>query len=68
MASRWGRKNDLPGYDKFRTGLTYKDVYDMIRYSNKHGQKRRGSVLGFWHEMKLQLYNQAVDRGYGSEE
>lgn len=68
MSSRWGKKNDLPGYDEFRTGLTYRDVYTMLRHSSKHPQKRRGSVLGFWHELKLQLYEQAVDAGYASEE
>jgi hypothetical protein len=62
--STWGKRHDLPGYDKFRSGLTYVDVYAMLRTSKKHSQKRRGSVLGFWHELKLQLYEQAVDRGY----
>ena len=64
MGSRWGRKNDLPGYDELKTGLTYHDVYTMLRHSEKHSNKRRGSVLGFWHELKLQLYEQALDRGY----
>ena len=68
MSSRWGKKNDLPGYDKFRTGLTYGDVYMMLRHGTKHSQKRRGSVLGYWHELKLQLYEQAVDLGYAAEE
>jgi hypothetical protein len=67
MASKWGKKNNLPKYDEFRTGLTYHDVYMMLKHSEKHSHKRRRSVLGFWHELKLQLYNQAVDRGYGEE-
>ena len=67
MPSSWGRSRGLPGYDRFRTGLTYRDVYFMLKDSNKHKQKRRGSVLGFWHELKLQLYEQAVDRGYLEE-
>jgi hypothetical protein len=56
----------MPGYDEFRTGLTYRDVRDMLRAADRH--KRRGSVLGFWHEIKLQLYEQAVDRGYQEPE
>ena len=63
MPSKWGKRNDLPGFDKFRTGLTYREVYEMLRTSTKHKQKRRGSVLGFWHEMKLMLYYRAVDMG-----
>ena len=66
MASKWGKKNNLPGYDEFKTGLTYADVYEMLKTSTKHSQKRRASVLGFWHELKLQLYERAVDLGYGS--
>ena len=67
MPSSWGHRKNLPGYDEFRTGLTYKDVYEMLRVSERHTQKRRGSVLGFWHELKLQFYEQSVDRGYGEE-
>jgi hypothetical protein len=67
MSSKWGKKNNLPKFDEFRTGLTYHQVYVMLRHSSKHKSKRRGSVLGFWHELKLQLYNQAVDLGYGEE-
>jgi len=67
MSSSWGRRRGLPGYDHFRTGLTYGEVYQMLKHGKKHSQKRRGSVLGFWHELKLQLYEQAVDRGYLEE-
>lgn len=68
MSSKWGKGRGLPKYDEFRTGLTYGDVYDMLKTSSKHVSKRRRSVLGFWHELKLQLYEQAVDRGYGEDE
>ena len=63
--SKWGKKNGLPGYDRFRTGLTYRDVWEMFRDDNddrtewKH--KRRHTILGHWHEIKLQLYHQAMD-------
>jgi hypothetical protein len=68
MPSSWGKKNDLPGYDKFRTGLTYQDVLEMVKVSKKHKQRGRGSVLGLFHEIKLQLYYQAVDAGYEGDE
>ena len=66
--STWGKKNNLPGYDKFKTGLTYAEVYEMLRTSKKHSHKRRRTVLGFWHEIKMELYNRAVDQGYGSDD
>lgn len=65
MSSKFGKSRNLPGYDKFKTGLTYRDVYNMLRYSDRH--KRRNSVLGFWHEIKLQLYQQAIDCGFDPE-
>lgn len=40
-------------YDKFRTGLKFADVYYMI-YNRKY--KRRRGVLGYWRELKLQMY------------
>ena len=58
----------MPGYDEFRTGLNYQDVLEMVKVSVKHKQRRRGSVLGLHHEIKLQLYHQAVDAGYMGEE
>lgn len=62
--SKYGTTHNLPGYDAFRTGLSYYDVYTMLATSEKHSHRRRRSVLGFWHELKLQLYEQAIDRGY----
>jgi hypothetical protein len=69
MSSSWGKKHDLPGFDAFRTGLTFEDVRLMLRHSEKHRDRhtsphdRRHTVLGYWHELKLQLYEQAVDFG-----
>jgi len=64
VPSRWGKKAGLPKYDEFRTGLTYHEVYTMLMTSTKHSHRRRNSVLGFWHELKLQLYERARDLGY----
>jgi hypothetical protein len=42
---------------------------EMLRISDKHKDRhnsphrRRHTVLGFMHELKLQLYEQAVARG-----
>ena len=59
------KKNGLPGYDKFRTGLTYRDVWEMMRNDDEDRStwryKRRGTILGQWHELKLQFYYQAMD-------
>ena len=42
-------------YEKFRTGLSYREVYHMI-YQRRW--KRRRGVLGFWHEVKLRMYDE----------
>ncbi len=68
MPSNWGKRHGLPGFDKLRTGLDYQTVYTMLMTSTRHKARRRGSVLGFWHELKLQFYEQAVDCGYLDEE
>ena len=66
MSSKWGEKNGLPGYDKFRTGLTYQTVWEMMRDESEDPSdwrhKRRGTVLGMWHQLKLELYHQAMDQ------
>lgn len=65
MASKYGAKHGLPGYDQFRTGLTYHDVWEMLRDESDDPRdwrhKKRGTILGAWHEIKLQLYHQAMD-------
>lgn len=68
MPSSWGKRHGLPGYDKFRTGFTYRDAYEELKMSKKHKGKGRHSVLGYMHERKLELYNRAVDAGYDGEE
>ena len=45
-------------YKKFRTGLTYREVYHMI-YQRRW--KRRHGVLGFWHELKLRMYDEYLN-------
>jgi len=48
------KQKPLP-YEEFRTGYTFADVYYMI-YSRKY--KRRRGVLGFWRQLKLQMYEE----------
>jgi hypothetical protein len=63
--SQWGATHGLPGYDEFRTGLTFRDVKRMLYVHNADSSKwryrRRGTVLGFHHALKLQLYYQMAD-------
>lgn len=65
MASTWGARNGLPGYDEFRTGLTFAAVkrlmFDNHEDRSRWKYKRRGTVLGLWHDLKLQLYWQMRD-------
>jgi hypothetical protein len=55
-----------PEYDRFRTGLSYKEVRKMLWSGNpdsgKWRYKRRGTVLGMWHQMKKEMWNEAVRR------
>lgn len=68
MASSWGKRNNLPGYDTFRTGLDFATVQKMLWTSSEDPRdwkhKRRGTVLGLWHDLKLALYYDAIARGY----
>ena len=44
-------------YRKFRTGLKYRDVYHFIwcrEYKRRHG------VLGYWHQVKLEMWEYHV--------
>jgi hypothetical protein len=52
-------------YAEFRTGLTYRDVYHMLWSGSDDPRdwryKRRHTVLGFWRQLKLQLWQQYLD-------
>lgn len=68
MSSSYGAKHGLPGFDEFRTGLTYQDVFNMLRDESDNPQewkyKSRGVILGKWHQLKLELYERACENGY----
>jgi hypothetical protein len=56
----------VPPYEEFRTGLTFGAVRQMLWVHNDDPKtwryKRRRTVLGFWHQLKQQLYAQLLDR------
>lgn len=44
-------------YGRFRTGLTYRDVYSFLMGGEDDWRyKRRGTVLGHWHQIKLEWW------------
>lgn len=58
--------NMIIPYHKFRTGLTYQDVSDMVwsyqddpaTWPKAKATKRRPTVLGKWHQIKLEMYQE----------
>ena len=60
--SRYGATRGYPEYDKFRTGLTYRVVRRMLEGET---YRRRGSVLGAWHQTKLEMFEQVTGRWLG---
>lgn len=65
MPSSWGASEVCPEcglrYPRMRTGLTFADVVEMFwqpsddpaRWKNK----RRRTILGKWHQIKLELWD-----------
>ena len=52
-------------YEKFRTGLTYREVCSML-WSGSDDPKtwryrRRHTVLGLWHQLKKGMWSQHVE-------
>jgi hypothetical protein len=58
------------GYDTFRTGMTFRAVRRMMAGSSADPStwrcRNRRAVLGFWHELKQQLWAQVQDALEGS--
>ncbi len=52
-------------YHQFRTGLTYREVYHMLWSPSDDPKdwryKSRGVILGFWHQLKMQLWARYQD-------
>lgn len=53
-------------YDAFRTGLTFGQVRQMLWISDQDPRrwryKRRGSVLGLWHQIKMEMWREKQRR------
>jgi len=51
-------------YDDLRTGLTYQEVYQMYwMYSSDPRDwkyKRRHTILGKWHQIKLEMWEEHI--------
>jgi len=47
-------------YQDMRTGYTYRDIFQMFWSGSEDPStwrnKRRGTVLGRWHQLKLELW------------
>lgn len=52
-------------YRAFRTGFTYQAVFELLMdYSEDTADwkyKRRGTILGKWHQMKRELWQRHID-------
>ena len=52
-------------YKHMRTGFTYSDIYMMLwdEYADraKWRYKRRGTVLGKWHQIKKEMWSEHVE-------
>lgn len=66
MGSKWESICPYCGakYSKFRTGLTYKDIYEML-WSNspdpRHWRyKRRHTILGKWCQLKQEMWEEHI--------
>lgn len=52
-------------YRSFRTGLTYRDIFEWLRDESKDPAdwtyKRRGTILGRWHQEKKTMWQTHLD-------
>lgn len=59
-------------YAEFRTGLTYQEVFDRLKdfdeVTSKWSYKRRGTVLGKWHQYKKEAWSQHINECIGGAE
>lgn len=66
MGSSYGKRRGLPGYDEMRTGFTYRDVQSMLWSADPDPAtwkyKRRGTVLGLFHQIKMEQYEEMMRR------
>jgi hypothetical protein len=66
--SSWGLRNlGDARYDRFTTGLTFREVkrmmFDNHQDRSRWRYKRRHTVLGAWHAIKLSMWEEFLRRG-----
>ena len=71
MGNTWGDNHGIVcptcglRYDRFKTGLKYRDVHEMMRDGSDDPAdwryKRKHTVLGLWHQIKQERWQQHVD-------
>lgn len=52
-------------YDAFRTGLTFVEIWEMLKIEQREGKRRhitRHTILGKWHEIKKRMYKEAIEQ------
>ena len=53
-------------YKDFRTGFNYSEIYQMYwvpdQDSSKWVYKRRNTILGKWHQIKLELWKNHLEK------
>lgn len=52
-----GSSNRVLNYSEFRTGLTFREVWEML-VDRKY--RRRNGVLGKWYELKQAMYRDYI--------
>jgi len=59
-------------YQDFRTGFTYADVYSLLWVGDDDPAawryKRRHTILGKWHQMKLEMWSEHIEACDGETE
>ena len=67
MSKRGGETCEHCGlaYDDMRTGHTYQSIYEMLWSGNEDSStwvyKRRLTILGKWHQIKLEMWDDHVE-------
>ncbi len=67
VASREAMRNHSKEYDQFRTGLSFIEIWEMLKIEQREGKRRhvtRHTILGKWHEIKLRMFADFEDSRY----
>lgn len=68
VPSSYGKRRGLDGYDRMRTGFTYRDILSMLWSADPDPRtwrrRSRGVVLGFWHQIKREQWEELQRRTF----